>query len=270
MSFAKLDSQIVMSTVWMEPDHILRVWIAMLALKDADGFVAGTAPGLANIARVSLELTREALARLTAPDPDSRTQDNEGRRIEPIEGGWVVLNHAKYRDKADTEGRRRQVREAVARHRSKKTTTKSVIKCNHGVISGKPIQIQRSDTDPSPPTPPYTNGVCDSFEEAWGVYPKRPNNSKAKARKAWDARVKAGEDPAVMLAGVHAYAAYVERERMEPKFIKQAATFFGPDTPYADDYAPPPERRIHVYIDDDEAKGFSPEFLKATGLKAPS
>ena len=37
----------------------------------------------------------------------------------PIEGGWQLLNHAKYRDMRDATVRREQNREAQERHRNK-------------------------------------------------------------------------------------------------------------------------------------------------------
>jgi hypothetical protein len=49
-----------------------------------------------------------------APDPDSRTKDDEGRRIEEIDGGWLLLNHAKYRKMASKE---EQIEKATARTR---------------------------------------------------------------------------------------------------------------------------------------------------------
>ena len=48
MSFAKLDSGIVNSTLWVQPDDVLRVWIWMLSQADADGVVRVAAPALAN------------------------------------------------------------------------------------------------------------------------------------------------------------------------------------------------------------------------------
>jgi hypothetical protein len=41
---------------------------------------------------------RKALATLEAPDLESRSQVYAGRRIERIEGGWQLLNYAKYRE----------------------------------------------------------------------------------------------------------------------------------------------------------------------------
>lgn len=69
----------------------------------------------------------------------------------------------------------------------------------------------------------------EEFETAWSEYPDRPGASKKKAFKAWSARVKEGITADQLLKGVRAYAAYVAVKKTEPDFIKQPATFFGPD-----------------------------------------
>lgn len=76
---------------------------------------------------------------------------------------------------------------------------------------------------------PREAAVREEFEEAWRAYPRKPNNPHGKALKAYIARRKAGVTAQELLAGVRAYAAFVEAEGTDPKFIKQGATFFGPD-----------------------------------------
>ena len=78
----------------------------------------------------------------------------------------------------------------------------------------------KSSTDYSP-----------AFEEAWKEYPKRSGgNNKLSAFKAWNARIKQGVQPEAMLAGVRRYAAFMASEgKIGTSFVKQAATFFGPD-----------------------------------------
>lgn len=104
--FTKLFSSIVTSSVWAEPDHVRLVWITMLATADQDGIVEASIPGLANLARVDMERAQAALEVLQAPDKWSRTKTDEGRRIEPVAGGWRLLNHALYRKKLSAEDRR--------------------------------------------------------------------------------------------------------------------------------------------------------------------
>ncbi len=69
----------------------------MLAISDPYGIVSASIPGLASVANVSVDETRNAVKNLLSPDPDSRTKDYEGRRIEEIDGGWRILNYVKYR-----------------------------------------------------------------------------------------------------------------------------------------------------------------------------
>jgi hypothetical protein len=68
----------------------------MLALKDKRGFVAASVPGLARMAVVGLDECRMALKELESPDPDSKSSDNEGRRIKSVEGGWMILGHERF------------------------------------------------------------------------------------------------------------------------------------------------------------------------------
>lgn len=84
------------------------------------------------------------------------------------------------------------------------------------------------------------------FDEAWAAYPKRPNNSKADAWRAWLARVGEGVEPLDMLAGTRAYGAYITREKPDPRFIKLASTFFGPGRHFTNDYAPTPDQFAHL------------------------
>ncbi len=118
--YTKLFQSIVTSSVWQEPDETRLVWITMLALADQNGFVEASVPGLANVAKVSLEKTTEALVVLESPDKWSRSQEHEGRRIKAIEGGWVVLNHGKYRGKLSQSDRREYQRVKQAEYRKKR------------------------------------------------------------------------------------------------------------------------------------------------------
>lgn len=77
------------------------------------------------------------------------------------------------------------------------------------------------------------------FALAWAAYPKRPNNSRGKASKAYMARRREGVSAEAIHAGVVAYAAYVQAIGQPPHFVKLASTFFGPDEHWLTDYAVP-------------------------------
>lgn len=121
-TFTKLFSSITESTVWCEPDPIRIVWITMLAMADRQGRIWASIPGLANRARVSIPDCEAAVTRFLAPDTYSRTPDHEGRRIEAIDGGWLLLNHDKYRAMRDEESRRTYQREWAKERRQKVST----------------------------------------------------------------------------------------------------------------------------------------------------
>lgn len=73
-----------------------------------------------------------------------------------------------------------------------------------------------------------------SFDEAWDRYPPRKGGKQA-AAKAWERTVKAGADPAVLLAAVENYATCrTAWGQAEARFTKHAATFFGPDRHWED------------------------------------
>lgn len=104
--YVKLFQKILDSTIWLEDDKTRIVWITLLAMCDQDGLVDAPIPAIANRARVGLDDCQKALDRFLSPDPHSRTPANEGRRISRVEGGFVVLNHRKYRDMMSFEHRR--------------------------------------------------------------------------------------------------------------------------------------------------------------------
>lgn len=97
----------------------------------------------------------------------------------------------------------------------------------------------------NPPTPrekPAGSGeFSPEFLEAWAAYPKRGGgNSRADAWRAWQARVRAGVEPAEILAGVERYARYCAHQgQIGTPYVKQAATFFGPGEHWRDEWACP-------------------------------
>ena len=89
--FTKLKSSIIQSTIWDEAHHIRILWITILALSDSRGVVESSIPGLAKAARLTIDECLDGIKKLESPDRWSRTKEYEGRRIRPIDGGWLVL-----------------------------------------------------------------------------------------------------------------------------------------------------------------------------------
>jgi hypothetical protein len=102
-------------------------------MADKNGEVQGSIPGIARVAGVTLDDCNRAIKRLTSPDLYSRTKDDEGRRIEEIEGGWALINHGKYRDMASREDSKDAAAKRQARVRERKKRSKLVTPESHAV-----------------------------------------------------------------------------------------------------------------------------------------
>ena len=151
--YNKLFTKILDSTVWLESNPTRIVWITFLACMDEDGFVALSSVGnVAARARVTMEEARAAVLALEGPDTSEPNQDFEGRRVERVPYGWMVLNAAKYRDIIKRETVKEQTRIRVAKHREKKAGNAGVTQANE--------KLTPSDTDTTSDTPkPSASGA---------------------------------------------------------------------------------------------------------------
>ena len=144
MAYTKLDGGITESTIWQAPDATRLVWITLLARVDQNGYVGASMPGLAGLARVPLDACIAAIALLEGPDVWSRTKDYDGRRIAPADGGWVLLNHAKYRALQNADDRRERSRLAMAALRNKR---KQALTVNGSYQSCAPLPQAEATTE---------------------------------------------------------------------------------------------------------------------------
>ncbi len=154
--YTKLFSTIVTSSMWSEDSDTRIVWVTMLALADQYGEVMASVPGLARTSNVPLDACKIALEKFLSPDEYSRTDANEGRRIEAIEGGWRLLNYELYREKMSLDERReyKRIKESERREKLKNDQNSrghGVDKRGHGVDKIRQTQTetktQTSDTD---------------------------------------------------------------------------------------------------------------------------
>jgi len=166
MGFTKLHDCILNSSIWNEPDCVRIVWITLLAMSDENGEVKASLGGLAHQARKTVEDTTRALTVLLLPDADSSRPQFDGRRIEKIDGGWRLLNHAYYRELGMTDSQRAYWRDRQREHRKKnvndsqrQTLTPASASVSASEGTGDPGGMQRgaancthpSDVDDLPP-----------------------------------------------------------------------------------------------------------------------
>ncbi len=156
--YNKLFSKILDSSIWLEPDSTRIVWMTLLASMDEDGFCAfACAANVVHRAIVPLEKAEEALKALESPDPNSADPDHEGRRIERVPGGWLVLNAPKYRELATREKIRESNRNRAQafrdRKRNDRVTPRNVSSCNQSK-SDQSIKTSCAELDEPASAPP--------------------------------------------------------------------------------------------------------------------
>ena len=142
----------------------------------------------ANVARragVTPEEAELAIASFIAPDPNSSDPDNEGRRIERVPGGYLILNAVKYRKVFTRMIEREQSRSRVAKYRAKSDSVTPcnapVTPCNADVTVGNDLVTQSeaetvTETEKPPVVPQGGRGDPDGQRaETRPVRPKRDN-----------------------------------------------------------------------------------------------
>ena len=160
--FVKLDTGMLDSTIWVDrearelfitallmaqPGELLEPepQIAVDSLKETGwvvqpgwyGFVPAAGPGIIRRCGMDEAVGMAALERLGNPEPGSRSQKHDGRRMVRIDGGYLILNYMDYRDRdytAAARSRRYRERKKARRH--------GVSPGNHGVASRNVTQAE--------------------------------------------------------------------------------------------------------------------------------
>lgn len=178
--YTKLFGSIVASTIWREPHTVRIVWITMLAMANKNGIVEASLPGLADLSRVSLDECKDALDALMSPDEYSRTTEKQGRRIEAVEGGWFVINHAKYRAKMGLDERREYFRIKQQEGRKKKKSTPSQqMSTNVKDGSAESTESTQSEAQSQTKTEPKSKEI--RFAASPSIVSKKPTQQEVEA-----------------------------------------------------------------------------------------
>lgn len=216
MTFVKLHGSILDSSIWLESPTTRLVWITMLAMADADGIVSASVGGLAHRAHVEREDCLSALATFLGPDEDSR-DGTTGERIEKVPGGWLLLNHANYRD------RRTRTQELTAarvrKHRAKRKRDGNAVTDGHAVSAPEAEADTEAEAEPKKKSTRSRARPLEGFDEFWDAYDKK--RSRPKAEVAWRKQKPDEEVRATIIAQAKAY-----REATPDKqFRKDPATW---------------------------------------------
>lgn len=197
--YNKIFTKILDSSIWLETHPTRIVWFTFLAAMDEHGFAQfASVANLAHRARVTLEEAEAAVKCLESPDANSSDPDNEGRRIERVHGGWIVLNCEKYRVLVTRAVAQEKTRQRVARFRANKragcnahvtpangSVTPSGALANAGSAGASPAAGTGElplDVPPPPPIDvPYATIIAD-FHDLCPAFPRITKLSDARKR----------------------------------------------------------------------------------------
>jgi hypothetical protein len=165
----------------------------LVVLSDRCGFVDMTPQAIAARTSIPLDIIQEGLELLQQPDKYSRTEGNDGKRIELIDNrrpwGWHIVNHEKYRMLASAEEKREADRARIADKRAAERESQPVAssrKESQPVESVANVAYAEADTEAkktfvASPRADLHNAIIAAYHE---VLPNLP------AVKAWNDRRK--------------------------------------------------------------------------------
>lgn len=181
MPFVKLDCGILNSTLWSEKEcrevfltallmaEPHELWepspqIAVDSLQETGfvvpagwyGFIPAAGVGILHRAGIDRERGMEALRRLGEPEETSRTPDFDGRRLVRVDGGYLVLNYMKYRDRDYTSAERsKRYRQRVASRRVKAASHRDITQAE----AEAEAEVQKQNTSSTPAASPGGGGL---------------------------------------------------------------------------------------------------------------
>lgn len=207
IGYTPLFGSIITSSIWNEDDSTRIVWITLLAMADMHGVVEGSIPGLAVVARVSTEACEKGIKALLSPDKYSRTKEHEGRRIVVVDGGWKILNHGMYRQKAKSRGADQR------RYRERK-------KLESSSLSNNKLKQQTTNANSVAPRDKAlrnaSRSISNEFDDEF--WPKVPHKINKKAAKAAYIKARKITPKEVILAGLPNFKAYERWRGSQPDY----------------------------------------------------
>jgi len=127
-----------------------------IILCNPDGMIDMTPQAISRRTGIPIEHIKAGIDILEKPDKYSRTEGQDGRRIELIDPhrswGWHIVNHEKYRNMKDMDTVRAQTRERVRKHRERKIGNVTSVTISNA-------EKRHTDTDTDTDTDTNTNTI---------------------------------------------------------------------------------------------------------------
>ncbi len=138
--------------------HAILVFTNLIAHQGLDFTVDKHWRAIADETGLTVDEVKAAIKELEAPDPESRSEDEEGRRIVPLDGhrawGWRIVNGPKYRAYRNEEDRREQNRIAQDKWRKKNKPASAKVsgECAESAHAEEEVDAEaKVEVPPKPP-----------------------------------------------------------------------------------------------------------------------
>jgi hypothetical protein len=236
MMYAKLFTSIYQGTL-RGNSHGLLVFTNLLAHCDKDGIVDMHPRAIAEEVGLTPDQVRDALLVLESPDDESRSPEEQGRRIVRLDEhrawGWRVVNYLKYRAIRNEDDRREQNRLSQARWREKNKPASAK-------VSQRKAQSAHTEADAEALN--TVSASADVFASFWSSWPKHPRKvARKQCEKKFNAALADGISPAAIMAAVERAKASEDWRKDGGAFIPAPMTWLNQARWEAPSVDPPQE-----------------------------
>lgn len=249
MAFGKIFESLFTGSLYGSGAATFAVWAYAIANSKPPGFVEINPRMLAGVLGCDVDEVQAAIDVLCDVDPDSRTPEEDGRRL-VREGSFLyrLPTWPKYNAIRNEEKRREQNREAQARRRDRLRGDDNAdvmltdADCQHGQLTdadnqqcqpteieivepapqGQPIDSLRSSHSTGAAEKPEKGRdhvYSEGFEQWWQIYPKR--SGKGAAFKSWKKVATSNKARQTIMAATAAFAEAV----VDMSFVPLPATW---------------------------------------------
>lgn len=157
----------------------------LVILADKHGVVDMTAAAIARRTTIPVEIIEVGLRALEQPDPESRSPDEEGRRIVPLSDsrswGWRLVNYDHYRKMRSEEERREYHRVYARKRRAAQKGVNTTVNTSTLSQRSQPIAVSSMQEAGSiSPQPPEKSGGSN------GTGRKKRTRGDLEVRRFWE------------------------------------------------------------------------------------
>jgi hypothetical protein len=203
----------------------------MICLANRDGVVDMAPSALASRTSIPIEIIQQGLSHLLLPDPESRSPECDGRRIETIDAhrswGWRIVNYDYYRKLASMEDKLLADRERIQKKREDEKATSSADVAGCRGSSQEVVNVAYAEVEVKVEVTKAKTlahqAAREGFDIFWKAYPRK--KSKGDAEKAWKAIRPTKDLLSTILAAIDRAKASADWTKDGGKYIPYPATW---------------------------------------------